>query len=344
MTPLDAALKWGLFQLDPEASHHAALKLLSMGASTGIGRAVLHGIYGAPPVAPVHALGLSFPNAVGLAAGYDKNAVAWKGLAQLGFGHVEIGTVTPMAQGGNPLPRVFRLADDRCVINRLGFPSEGAAAVLARLDDDRPHGMILGVNIGKNKETPNEEAGAEYASLIHTFAEAADYLAVNVSSPNTPGLRALQRGDAISSLLAEVAAARAEEVERLGRPVPIVVKLSPDLDDEGLEGSLQAISDHGVDGIVATNTTLSRAGVNDPQRDEKGGLSGAALTARSLATVEKIRARIGDDLPIFAVGGIMTPDDAKARIDAGATLVQLYTGVVYGGPGLVKRVVAALGS
>jgi dihydroorotate dehydrogenase len=339
---LDAALRRALFLLEPEASHHAALRLLAAATSVPGGEAALRSLYAPAPQPPVELCGLRFANRVGLAAGYDKNAVAWRGLAALGFGHVELGTVTPRPQAGNPTPRVFRLADQRCLINRLGFPSEGAAAMAARLRGARGQGVVIGVNLGKNKETPNEQAASDYVTLVEQLAPLADYLTVNVSSPNTPGLRALQTGPALRALLSEVRAARDAVAAGLGRLVPVWVKLSPDLDDHDLDDALQALLDVGMDGVIVANTTLSREGVVGPLAAEAGGLSGALLTARAGALVGRVRARVGDGLPLVSVGGIMGPDDAKARLDAGADLVQLYTGLVFGGPGLVRSVVQAL--
>lgn len=331
-----------LFQLESERSHDVALRMLSVAGATGLGREALWQLYGPSRSRPVDLMGLRFPNPVGLAAGYDKNAWSWKGMASLGFGHVEIGTVTPKPQPGNPKPRVFRLADQRCLINRLGFPSEGGRVVRKRLDGDRPHGAILGVNIGKNKDTPLEEAARDYVELVEVFADVADYLTVNVSSPNTPGLRKLQTGKALTALLSAVVAARDQEVARLGRAVPVLVKIAPDLSDDDLDDALQAVADSGIDGLIATNTTLDRDQVHGPLAQETGGLSGAALTDKSLAMCRAIRRRAGDALPFISVGGIMSPDDAKQRLDAGADLVQLYSGLVFAGPGLVRRVVERL--
>jgi dihydroorotate dehydrogenase len=339
---MDDLLRSALFRLEPEVSHHTALRLLAAAVAVPGGEALLRALYAPRQQRPVELIGLRFPNAVGLAAGYDKNATAWRGLAALGLGHLELGTVTPEPQSGNPAPRVFRLADERCLINRLGFPSVGARVVLPRLRGARGRGVVIGINLGKNKDTPLEEAARDYVSLVHSFAAEADYLTVNVSSPNTPGLRALQTGEALCALLLQVRQARDEEVARLGRSVPVLVKLSPDLEDADLDDALQAVFDAGIDGVIATNTTLSREGVRDPQAREPGGLSGAALTERSTRMVRTIRQRAGDRLPLIGVGGIMDAVDARARLDAGADLVQLYTGLVYGGPALVRRIVEAL--
>jgi dihydroorotate dehydrogenase len=330
---VDAALRRGLFALAPEASHHAALDGLAAALRAPGGYAALRGLYGGVAGAPVDVAGLRFPNAVGLAAGYDKDATAWRAFPALGFGHVEIGTVTPKPQPGNPKPRVFRLEPDRAVINRMGFPSAGAAAVRARLTTERPEGMILGVNLGKNKDTPNEDAADDYVAGVHAFADVADYLVVNVSSPNTPGLRALQTGEALRRLLRTVVDAR--DAAAPGRTLPVFVKLAPDLEPADLTDAVVALQDAGVEGVVATNTTLSRHGASGPAAAEVGGLSGAPLTARALRTLEAIRALVPAGFPVIGVGGLMTPDDVRRRRDAGADLVQIYTGLIYGGPSVV---------
>ena len=332
-----------LFNLDPEQAHELSLKALAAVSRsptlTGLVRLLFD-----PRVSqqPVELFGLRFPNAVGLAAGYDKDARAWRGLAALGFGHVEVGTVTPEPQPGNPRPRVFRLTEDAAIINRLGFPGEGADQVAPRLEG--PRQVILGVNLGKNKDTPEDRAADDYELLLRRFAPLADYLVVNVSSPNTPGLRELQGHDHLDRLLGRLRIARDEEAARLGRPVPLLVKLSPDLDDQGLDGALQAITDHGIDGVIATNTTIERpASLRGHQARQAGGLSGRPLTHRSTALVAAIAHRTQGRLPIIGVGGIMTPRDALERLDAGASLVQVYSGMIYGGPALPGRIVRAMG-
>lgn len=340
---MDALLRRALFAFESEKSHDLALQLLATAQATPGGLAVLHQLYGPSKQKPVELMGLRFPNQVGLAAGYDKGAWAWRALASLGFGHVEIGTVTPRAQPGNPKPRVFRLTEQSSLINRLGFPSEGADVVRARLSTERPYSCVLGVNLGRNKDTANEDAARDYVDLVGRFADVADYLTVNVSSPNTPGLRALQTGKALTALLSAVVEARDAAQAKVGRKPPVVVKISPDLDDADLADALQAVSDARIDGVIATNTTLSRDGVPARWNDEAGGLSGAALTTRSQEFIVRVRRQAGDKLPLIGVGGIMTPDDAARRLDAGANLVQLYSGVVFGGPGLVRRVVERLG-
>lgn len=332
-----------LFRMDAERAHAVALRAAALGGGGLIRRALVRAAVGAPPERPVEVMGLRFPNPVGLAAGFDKDGRAWRGLAAMGFGHVEVGTVTPRPQAGNPKPRVFRLPEDQGVINRLGFPGEGAEAVLSRLSHERPHGAVLGVNLGKNKATPNEEALGDYTALIERFAPLADYLAINVSSPNTEGLRDLQARDALADLLTGAVAARDVSTKTAGHPRrPLVVKISPDLSDVQLDDALDAALAAGVDGIIATNTTISRDGLRSARASEGGGLSGAPLTARSQASLEAIIRRLDGALPVIAVGGIMCADDAKARLDAGASLVQLYTGLIYAGPGLARQIVASL--
>jgi dihydroorotate dehydrogenase len=287
-------------------------------------------------------MGLRFPNRLGLAAGYDKDGEAWRGLARLGLGHIELGTVTPRSQPGNPKPRVFRLTEDRSLINRLGFPSRGAEHLAARLAGRAAGGAVIGVNIGKQRDTPVERAAEDYAALAERFAPLADYLAVNVSSPNTPDLRRLQQGRALEALLHEVVRARDAAAALHGRRAPVLVKLAPDLDERELEAALAAIEAAGIDGVIATNTTIARQGLRSPRASEPGGLSGAALGPRSTAVVAAIRRRAGDRLPLVACGGVMSADDARIKLDAGASLVQVYTGLVYEGPGLVGRILRAL--
>ncbi|MCB9758555.1 MAG: quinone-dependent dihydroorotate dehydrogenase [Alphaproteobacteria bacterium] len=330
-----------LFSMDPERAHRLSLHALRVGGSNPVGRASIRALYAPRKQQPVEVFGLRFPNALGLAAGYDKDGLGWRGLAAMGFGHVEVGTVTVRAQAGNPKPRVFRLQEDRAVINRLGFPGLGADFVAARLaGGERPCGVILGVNVGKNKDTPLEDAASDYVPLVERFAALADYLVVNVSSPNTPQLRELQTGAALRALLTTVRQARDARAQALGRSIPLLVKLAPDLDDAALDDALGAVDDAAIDGVIATNTTISREGLRSPHKGEAGGLSGAPLTAMSTALIHKIVQRC--DKPVIAVGGVMGLDDARAKLDAGAKLVQVYTGLVYGGPGLVRDIVEGL--
>jgi dihydroorotate dehydrogenase len=293
-------------------------------------------------------MGLDFPNPVGLAAGFDKNARRARSLAALGFGHLELGTVTAEAQAPNPPPNLFRLTADRALVNRLGFPNEGAARVTARIAKMRARGAIgvpVGISIGKSRSVPVEPiegAIADYLTSYRLARRAADFVVVNVSSPNTKGLRALQGG--------EIARALLEALERenaaSGIRVPLLVKIAPDLDEAALDELLAAAMGAGLDGVVATNTTLSRGGLRTPASDVEqigaGGLSGPPLRARALEVVRRVRERIGPAKAVIGVGGIEGPDDARAMLDAGADLVQLYTGFIYGGPSTAARIARGL--
>ena len=337
--PLSRSL---LFRLDPETAHGLSLKTIArVGSVPGLRHAIASQ-FSVPEAEPVEVFGLRFPNRVGLAAGYDKDGEGWRGLACLGFGHIEVGTVTPEPQPGNPRPRVFRLVEERSLINRMGFPGRGADYVAERLRGRRPGGPVIGVNIGKQKSTTLEDAADDYEKLVDVFAPLADYLAVNISSPNTPGLRKLQERGFLGALLGRVAARRDHSADSIGRRVPVLVKLAPDLSDEQLVTAADVISESGLDGIIATNTTVSRDTIDHPLAAEEGGLSGAALTEMSTRMIARIAEHTGGSIPIVGVGGIMGPEDARAKLDAGATLVQVYTGLVYEGPGLVRRILRAI--
>ncbi len=336
-----------IFLLKPEQAHTLTIAALRLGGSNPLSRALLAAWFRPRRAGPaVEAFGLRFPNPLGMAAGYDKDGLGWRGLATLGFGHIEVGTVTPRPQPGNPLPRIFRLVPDRAAVNRMGFPNRGAEFLAGRLRPgsatglrgSRPAGVVLGVNIGKNKLTPNEEAAGDYLALLRTFAPLCDYLAVNISSPNTPGLRALQSRAALEGLLEPLAAERREQSARLGKPVPVLVKLAPDLSDEDLDAALEAVLSAGMDGVIIGNTTLRREGLQSPLAAETGGLSGAPLNALNTSMVRDVVRRTGGRLPVVASGGVMNADDARAKLDAGAVLVQLYTGMIYAGPGLVRDI------
>ncbi len=332
-----------LFKLEPETAHALSLAAIARAGSIAPIRAALKATFCVPDAEPVEVFGLRFPNRVGLAAGYDKDGEGWRGLATLGFGHVEIGTVTPLPQPGNPKPRVFRLVDRRSVINRMGFPGRGAVYVADQLRRPRKPGLVLGVNIGKQKATPLEDAARDYEHLMDVFAPLADYLAVNISSPNTPGLRQLQDPVFLGDLLGRLAAKQADLADANGKRVPVLVKLAPDLDRDQLRTAIDVIVSSGLDGIIATNTTISRDAVDGHSTaTEEGGLSGAALTEMSTKIIAAIADHLDGALPIIGVGGIMSPEDARAKLDAGAALVQLYTGMIYEGPGLVKRILKAL--
>jgi dihydroorotate dehydrogenase len=344
-----------LFRLDPERAHALTLFALRLAGAAPFLNWTLRQMYRTPEK-PVDAFGLRFKNPVGLAAGYDKDGVAVAGLAALGFGHVEVGTVTPLAQDGNPKPRVFRLVEDEAVINRMGFPGRGADFVRRRIKPvdninliqrvlgvmPNRHPTIVGVNLGKNKSTPNEEAVLDYVSLVQDFAPYADYLTINISSPNTVGLRQLQGREALAGLLAQVHAQRQMEQEKLQKRVPILVKLAPDLTDAELDDALGAILGAKMDGVIVTNTTLARDGLESSHRGESGGLSGKPLARRSEAVLRQAVRLVNGQIPIVSAGGIMNPEDAKRRLDEGAALVQVYTGLVYRGPALVQEIVKAL--
>jgi dihydroorotate dehydrogenase len=300
------------------------------------------------PRLAVDVLGLRFPNPVGLAAGLDKDARAAAAFAALGLGAVEVGTVTPRAQRGNPRPRVFRLPADGAVINRMGFPSRGAPpvrAALRRTPRPLPGDAVLGVNLGKNAATPLEGAQADYVAVLDALYDQAAYAVVNVSSPNTRGLRDLQERRALEGLLRAVVTRRDSLARSTGRRLPLLVKVAPDLDWTGLGAVLEAVQASGAEGIVATNTTLSREGLTDPRnpyQTETGGLSGAPLRRRSTEVVRWLARETGGRLPLVGVGGISHPDHALEKLDAGAALVQVYTGLIYAGPSLPGRINRAL--
>lgn len=346
-----------LFRMEPERAHSLTIKALRAAGNLSPVRRMLEVMYKTPSK-PVEVFGLKFKNPLGLAAGYDKDGVAIRGLSALGFGHVEIGTVTPRPQPGNPSPRVFRLLEDEAVINRMGFPSKGSEFVQMQLNpalrvsfaerivgfDPRPRGFsrlsdaMLGINLGKNKDTPNEEAVLDYLALLQNFAPYADYLTINVSSPNTAGLRDLQGRAALESLLKNLHEQRLLEEKRHEKRVPILVKLSPDMTTAELDDALTAVINAKMDGIIVTNTTLSREGLRSDHRAESGGLSGSPLTARSEAVLYQTLKTLNGILPVVSAGGIMSPEDAKRRLDMGAALVQVYTGLIYHGPGLVRGI------
>ncbi|WIG60914.1 MAG: Dihydroorotate dehydrogenase (quinone) [Ktedonobacterales bacterium] len=292
--------------------------------------------------------GLRFPNPIGLAAGFDKNAVAVPALVALGFGFVEIGTVTYHAQSGNPRPRLFRLTSDEALVNRMGFNNQGAAAVAARLARMPKLPVPLGISLGKSKITPLDEALDDYLQSLDLLYPYGDYFAVNISSPNTPGLRALHERDRLDALLAALAARLRYRAANDGRaaPKPLFVKVAPDLDDAALDEVVAVCLDREASGLIAVNTTVSRdglsAGVPQALRAEQGGLSGRPLRERALSVVRRLHARAGDRLPIIGCGGIFTGEDARRMLDAGAVLVQLYTSFIYEGPGIARRIVRDL--
>lgn len=341
--PIYPLLRPMLFRLPAERAHDLTLALLRLAGAGAVGRWLVQALFAPRPNGPaVHAFGLDFANPIGLAAGYDKDGLGWRGLAAMGFGHLELGTVTPRPQPGNPAPRIFRLVEDRAVINRMGFPSRGADFLARRLAGRRPPGVVIGVNIGKNKDTPLERAVEDYRLLLRRFGPLADYLTINISSPNTPGLRRLQARSALADLLGPLAAERRRLADELGRRVPLLVKLAPDLADAELDAALDVIVAAGMDGVIVSNTTLRRESLRSTLAAQAGGLSGAPLRALSSAMVRRVADAVNGRLPIVASGGVMSPDDFQEKLAAGAVLVQLYTGLIYAGPGLVRQVCTAL--
>ncbi|MBK7059687.1 MAG: quinone-dependent dihydroorotate dehydrogenase [Rubrivivax sp.] len=295
---------------------------------------------------PVTLAGLRFPNRVGLAAGLDKNGRCIDGLGAMGFGFIEVGTVTPKPQPGNAKPRVFRLPQAQALINRLGFNNQGLDSFVANVQRAHRHraaGGIVGLNIGKNASTPIERAVDDYRLGLDGVAPHADYVTVNISSPNTQNLRALQSDEALDALLAALVARRDDWVQRLGRAVPMFVKIAPDLDDAQIGVIAATLRRHRLDGVIATNTTIARDAVKGlPHAQEMGGLSGAPVFEASNRVIRALRSALGEGFPIIGVGGVMSGADARAKIDAGADLVQIYTGLIYKGPALVTEVARAL--
>ncbi|MES3010756.1 MAG: quinone-dependent dihydroorotate dehydrogenase [Pseudomonadota bacterium] len=325
-----------LFGLDPEAAHDLTLATLARVQGTPLQWAYCSGFVNDP----VTVAGLRFPNRVGLAAGLDKNARCIDGLGAMGFGFVEVGTVTPKAQPGNPKPRMFRLPEANALINRLGFNNGGLDAFVANVQKAsfRQHGRILGLNIGKNAATPIEKATDDYLACLEGVYPHADYVTVNISSPNTKNLRALQSDAALDGLLGALAERRETLAQAHQRRVPLFVKIAPDLDEAQVAVIAATLQRHGMDGVVATNTTLSRDAVQgQAHAQEAGGLSGAPVLAMSNRVIAQLRAALGTAFPIIGVGGVMSAADAVSKIEAGADLVQIYTGLIYQGPALVTQ-------
>jgi dihydroorotate dehydrogenase len=320
-----------LFALDPETAHRLTLRLAD----------VFRFSFPAPPALPVRVMNLDFPNPVGLAAGLDKNGEYIDALAALGFGFLEIGTVTPRPQPGNPRPRLFRLPQANALINRLGFNNAGVDALLKNVARARWRG-ILGINIGKNFDTPPERADDDYALCLERVYGAASYVTVNVSSPNTPGLRDLQQEQSLNALLARLSRLREKLSDRHGRRVPLALKVAPELDEAQIAPIADAVRRHGVDAVIATNTSTGREGVEGlPHAGEAGGLSGAPIRARATQVLRLLAARLAGEVALIGVGGILTGADAAEKRAAGAALVQLYTGLIYRGPGLIDECVSA---
>ncbi len=340
-------IRSALFQLDPEVVHGLTLRLIRLSGQLPPVRRLLPAWFSTPDK-PVEVFGIHFRNPVGLAAGYDKDGLGWQGLACLGFGHIEVGTVTLEPQEGNPKPRLFRLVNEKALINRMGFPGKGAKFAARQLQGKRPPALVLGINLGKNKDTPLEEAARDYLALQEIFYPLADYLAINVSSPNTLGLRRLQARDQLESLLGSLEHERNQKIHQGSPRVPILVKLAPDLDQTELEDALSAITNTGMDGVIVSNTTISREGLDIGSEDhptlarQMGGLSGAPLSRRSTEMIRRVHRLTEGKLPIVGVGGIMDIAGAREKLDAGASLLQVYTGLVFAGPGLVKQIVRSL--
>lgn len=330
-----------LFALDAESAHHLTLESLQLAARSGVLRCSV----GTAAPAPCHVMGIEFPNPVGLAAGLDKNGEYIDALAALGFGFIEIGTVTPRPQPGNPRPRLFRLPAAQAVINRMGFNNHGVDALLKNVERARYRG-ILGINIGKNFDTPIERAADDYLACLRKVYSRASYVTVNISSPNTKNLRQLQQSDELGLLLGALKNERARLADEHGRRVPLALKIAPDLDAAQISAIADLLVEHGIDAVIATNTTLAKDAIAHlPHGTETGGLSGTPLTAQAQVVTAQLAAKLSGSVPVIGVGGIMRGADAAARITAGASLVQLYTGLIYAGPALIadcQRAIAAL--
>ncbi|MGZ8242032.1 quinone-dependent dihydroorotate dehydrogenase [Methylomagnum sp.] len=324
-----------LFRLDPEIAHH--LTLAGLQALTKLGK--FNPLRRSTQGSARTVMGLDFPNPVGLAAGLDKNGDCIEGFAALGFGFLEIGTVTPRPQPGNVLPRLFRLPEAEAIINRMGFNNKGVDYLIQRVQAAKFDG-VLGINIGKNRDTPVERALDDYLIGLRAVYPHAGYVTVNISSPNTPGLRNLQTGEHLETLLAGLAAEREILAQTHGRRVPLAVKIAPDLDADEIKDIAAALIRHGIDAVIATNTTSSREGVENLKHGgEAGGLSGRPVFAKSTEVVRQLAAALQGKLPIIACGGVFSADDARQKLDAGASLVQIYTGLIYRGPGLAREIV-----
>ncbi|MEP7265859.1 MAG: quinone-dependent dihydroorotate dehydrogenase [Bacteroidota bacterium] len=328
-----------LFAIDPEKVHHLVFSLLKWSCRIPfVGGLIKNQFSVNDPSLGVNKMGLHFPNPVGLAAGFDKDARLFKELSYLGFGFIEIGTVTPKPQDGNDKPRLFRLPFYKALINRMGFNNDGVDNAVLRLR--KKHQVLIGGNIGKNKITPNENAIDDYLYCFNALHDVVDYFVVNVSSPNTPGLRALQEKEPLQNLLTAI-----QEVNnKKEKPKPVLIKIAPDLSSQQIDEIIEIVHTTGLAGIVATNTTISREGISDMEQHsgEQGGLSGLPVKDRSTAVIKRIREKAGDEIIIIGVGGIFTAEDALEKLNAGADLVQVYTGFIYEGPSMVKRICKTL--
>jgi dihydroorotate dehydrogenase len=331
-----------LFALDAEAAHEATLGALQRAYDCSLTRGLMH----SQVLVPTTLMGLPLQNPVGLAAGMDKNGAHIDAMGNLGFGFIEVGTVTPRAQPGNPKPRMFRLPDSEALINRLGFNNHGLDTFLANVQRStwRERGGVIGLNIGKNADTPIEQAADDYLIGLSGVYPHADYITVNISSPNTKNLRALQGEHELDQLLSQLATRRQALAEQHQKRVPLAVKIAPDLTEEQIDIIAEVLPRHGIDGVIATNTTLSREAVQGQKyAEEAGGLSGAPLHTRSLEVIGRLRAKLGADFAIIGVGGIMSGKHAAEKMAAGANAVQLYTGLIYRGPGLVGECAKEIG-
>jgi len=330
-----------LTRIDAERAHDHTISLLERGQKSKVGRTLIRLLGGKTPGKKTVICGIPFPNQLGVAAGFDKNARVVHGLSLLGFGHIEIGTLTPKSQKGNPKPRVFRLLSDKALVNRMGFPNEGTLDIVARLSalSSKPTSAVLGVSIGKQKDTPLQEAVGDYVNIMRKVYPYADYLAVNISSPNTPGLRELQHSTYLDDLLGTLVKEKDElENQYNGRRCPLLIKIAPDLSWSQLDSLLNSIVKNRVDGVIATNTTIDRSGLVDQRAGESGGLSGKPLSVRSNEIISYIFQRTNGKLPIIGAGGVFNSSDVRHKLDAGASLVQIYTGLVFEGPTIAGRI------
>ena len=330
-----------LFAMDPEAAHEATMSALQKAYDCRITRALSHQL----PLAPTVLMGLSLKNPVGLAAGLDKDGAHIDALGNLGFGFIEVGTVTPRPQPGNPKPRMFRLPESQALINRLGFNNHGLTQFLHNVarSEYRRNGGILGLNIGKNADTPIENAAEDYLIGLNGVYPHADYITINISSPNTKNLRDLQSSEALDALLGALNARRQVLAEQHKKAVPFTVKIAPDVNADQLQTIAEALTKHAIDGVIATNTTISRQGVEgQAHAQEAGGLSGTPVHEKSLLVIRQLRALLGPTFPIIGVGGVVNGQQAAEKMQAGANAVQIYTGLIYRGPGLIPEAVKAI--
>jgi len=333
-----SAIRNVFFKFDAETIHEMTIKALKNTGKTPFRAAYCQSV----PNKPVNVMGIEFPNPIGLAAGLDKNGECIPAFASMGFGFVEVGTVTPRPQPGNEKPRIFRLPAANAVINRMGFNNKGVDYLVDQVRKAQFKG-VLGINIGKNKDTPEENAKDDYIHCMQKVYNFATYITINISSPNTPGLRSLQYGDALNELLSALKTEQKSLAEKYGKYVPIAVKIAPDLTEPEVESIAECLIANEIDGVIATNTTLSREGVEGLEHgEEMGGLSGAPVKEKSTQVIKLLAKALDNKLPIIGVGGISSGADAKEKIEAGAKLVQIYTGFIYKGPELIKDVVNAL--